>query len=89
MAQAVVDPEELRLFARNLRRFNNELRERTGMLANQLTSLGATWRDQEHTKFVEQFDEHIKVLARFSEVTEEYIPYLMRKAEYIEQYQQS
>ena len=59
------------------------------MLANQLSSLGATWRDQEHTKFVEQFDEHMKVIARFTEVTEEYIPYLMRKAEYIEQYQQS
>ena len=89
MAQAVVDPEELRLFARNLRRFNSELRERTGMLANQLTNLGATWRDQEHTKFVEQFDEHMKVIARFTEVTEEYIPYLLRKAEHIEQYQQS
>jgi uncharacterized protein YukE len=89
MAQAVVDPEELRLFARNLRRFNNELRERTSMLGNQLTSLGATWRDQEHTKFVEQFDEHMKVIGRFTEVTEEYIPFLMRKAEYIEQYQQS
>ena len=89
MAQAVVDPEELRLFARNLRRFNSDLRERTGVLANQLSSLGATWRDQEHTKFVEQFDEHMKVIARFTEVTEEYIPYLMRKAEYIEQYQQS
>ena len=89
MAQAVVDPEELRLFARNLRRFNSDLRERTGMLANQLTNLGATWRDQEHTKFVEQFDEHMKVIARFTEVTEEYIPYLLRKAEHIEQYQQS
>ena len=89
MPQAVVDPEELRLFARNLRRFNSELRERTGVLGNQLSSLGATWRDQEHTKFVEQFDEHMKVIARFTEVTEEYIPYLLRKAEYIEQYQQS
>ena len=89
MAQAVVDPEELRLFARNLRRFNSELRERTSMLDNQLTSLGATWRDQEHAKFKDQFEEHIKVIARFAEATEEYIPYLMRKAEIIEQYQQS
>ncbi len=89
MAQAVVDPEEVRLFARNLRRFNAELRERTGVLNNQLTALGATWRDQEHTKFAEQFDEHIKVIARLTEAAEEYIPYLLRKAEYIEQYQQS
>lgn len=89
MPQAVVDPEELRLFARNLNRFNSDLRERTNMLANQLSSLGASWRDQEHTKFVEAFQEHMKVIQRFAEVTDEYIPYLIRKAEYIEQYQQS
>ncbi|MCA9271329.1 MAG: WXG100 family type VII secretion target [Planctomycetales bacterium] len=89
MSQAIVDPEELRSFARNLRRFNNELRERANSLANQLTTLGASWRDQEHAKFSEQFQEHMKVIARFSEATEEYIPYLVRKAEYIEQYQQS
>lgn len=89
MPQAVVDPEELRQFARNLRRFNNELRERSTMLANQLTKLGATWRDQEHTKFVERFDEHMKVIGRFTDATDEYIPFLVRKAEYIEQYQQS
>jgi hypothetical protein len=89
MPQAVVDPEELRLFARNLKRFNNDLRERTGQLGNQLSTLGASWRDQEHTKFMEAFSEHMKVIQRFTETTEEYIPYLLRKAEYIEQYQQS
>jgi uncharacterized protein YukE len=89
MAQAVVDPEELRLFARNLKRFNNDLRERTGQLGNQLSTLGASWRDQEHTKFAEAFSEHMKVMQRFAESTEEYIPYLLRKADFIEQYQQS
>jgi hypothetical protein len=89
MPQAVVDPEELRLFARNLKRFNNDLREKTTMLGNQLALLGASWRDQEHTKFAEQFAEHMKFIARFAEATDEYIPYLIRKAEYIEQYQQS
>jgi hypothetical protein len=89
MPQAVVDPEELRLFARNLKRFNNDLRERTGVLGNQLATLGASWRDQEHTKFMESFAEHMKFIQRFAESTDEYIPYLLRKAEYIEQYQQS
>ena len=89
MPQAVVDPEELRLFARNLRRFSHDLRERTNSLANQLASLSSSWRDQEHTKFMDQFQEHMKVIARFTDATEEYIPYLLRKAEYIEQYQQS
>ena len=33
MPQAVVDPEELRQFARNLKKFNNDLRERSNSLA--------------------------------------------------------
>ena len=88
MPQAIVDPEELRQFARNLQRFNQELQDRLGSLASQLASLGKTWRDQEQKKFVEQFEQHMKVISRFLEVSDEHIPYLLRKAEIIEQYLQ-
>lgn len=88
MAQAVVDPEELRRFAQRLRQFNSELQSQTTTLAAQLAALGGTWRDQEHRKFVEQFEQHMKVLARFSEATDQYIPFLVRKAEHIEDYLQ-
>ena len=86
MAQAVVDPEELRQFAQSLKRFNSQLRERAAALANQLGALNATWRDQEHRKFSEQFDANMKVLLRFTETSDEYVPYLLRKAEHIEDY---
>jgi uncharacterized protein YukE len=89
MPQAVVDPEELRQFAQSLKKFNNHLRERASSLANQLSSLNATWRDQEHKKFVEQFEEHMKVLLRFTETADQYVPYLLRKAAHIEDYLQS
>ncbi|MDP6445972.1 MAG: WXG100 family type VII secretion target [Pirellulaceae bacterium] len=89
MPQAVVDPEELRQFARSLKKFNTELRERAQALGNQLNALGATWRDQEHRKFVEQFEQHMRVLARFAETADEHIPYLLRKAEHVEDYLQS
>ena len=89
MPQAVVDPEELRRFARNLKKFNLELQERSTAIAGQLVALGATWRDQEHAKFADEFAEHMKVIARFTEVTNEHIPYLLRKAEHIEDYLQS
>jgi hypothetical protein len=59
------------------------------LLSNQLNALGSTWRDQEHTKFVEQFEQHMKMMARFSEATDQYVPYLVRKAEHIEDYLQS
>jgi uncharacterized protein YukE len=89
MPQAVVDPEELRRFAQRLKRFNRELQNQTELLANQLAALGATWRDQEHQQFVEQFEQHMRFLARFTEATDQYVPYLVRKAEHIEEYLQS
>ena len=89
MPQAVVDPEELRLFALNLRKFNTQLRDRAAALGSQLSALSATWRDQEHKKFAEQFDANMKVLVRFTDVADEYVPYLLRKAEHIENYLQS
>ena len=86
MPQAIVDPEELRRFAGNLRKFNIEVQERIAALAGQLVGLGKSWRDQEHKKFAEEFEQHMKVISRFIEVTEEHIPYLLRKAEIIERY---
>jgi uncharacterized protein YukE len=89
MPQAVVDPEELRQFAQSLKKFNAHLRDRASALGSQLTTLGATWRDQEHKKFCEQFETNMKVLLRFTEAADEYVPYLLRKAEHIEDYLQS
>lgn len=89
MPQAIVDPEELRQFARSLKKFNAELRERTTALANQLSALGASWRDQEHTRFVEQFEQEMRTIARLADITDEHVPYLLRKAQHVEDYFQS
>jgi uncharacterized protein YukE len=89
MPQAVVDPDELRQFALKLRKFNIELRERLTSLTSDMTALSETWRDQEHERFAEQFDEHLKLMARFLELSERHVPYLVRKAEQIDDYLQS
>jgi len=86
MSQAIVDPEELRRFANNLDRFNRELQNQMQVLRGQMKNLGQTWRDQEHDKFVQQFDETLLVMNRFVEVSSEQIPMLMRKAERVEEY---
>ena len=62
MPQAIVDPDELRQFARSLKKFNSELRERSNSVANQLNTLGATWRDQEQRKFSEDFEQHLQAI---------------------------
>ncbi|MBB5351540.1 uncharacterized protein YukE [Haloferula luteola] len=86
MAQAIVDPEELRRFAVELHRFNEELRDRTASLMARYSSLGESWQDQEQEKFAVEFLQTMKGLKRFNEVAERHAPYLLRKAEKIQQY---
>ncbi len=89
MPQAVVDPEALRQFAQSLKKFNGQLRERAAALGNQLAALNASWRDQEHKKFADEFETNMKVLLKFADTADAYVPYLIRKAQHIEDYLQS
>ena len=89
MPQAIVDPEELRQFARSLKKFNMELRDRLARLNHDLQALSSTWRDQEHKRFAQQFEENTKMIGRFLELTDSHVPYLLRKAEQIDQYLES
>lgn len=86
MPQAIVDPEELRQFALSLKRFQAELRERLGAIQHQLDALGATWRDQEHQKFVDQFYIQARSLATFAELMDQHVRYLVRKADQVDEY---
>ena len=88
MAQAVVNPEELRRFAAQLKRFNNEMITQLTTLHGQLAGLGQTWRDREHDKFCEEFEQTLQVVKRFVDSTNQHIPFLLRKAERIEDYLQ-
>ncbi|MBN2580972.1 MAG: WXG100 family type VII secretion target [Pirellulales bacterium] len=88
MPQAIVDPEELRMFAQNLKKFSNEVQGRLTLLGSQMVALGRTWRDQEQKKFTEEFEQQVKGLSRLIEVVEQHIPYLVHKAEIIEEYLQ-
>ena len=86
MSQAIVDPAELRRFATNLKRFNADLQSSLAGLHGQLVSLGDSWRDQEHDRFRQEFETTVQVVERFLEVSGDHIPFLLRKAERIEEY---
>ena len=88
MSQAIVDPGELRRFANNLKRFNGDLQHGLTTIHGQLVGLGDTWRDQEHEKFVQEFEETMHVIAHFLDGSEQHVPLLLRKAERIEEYLQ-
>ena len=65
MSKANVDPTELRRFAQDLNRFNNELHGLVSGLNAKLHGLEATWRDQEQRKFTESFIDTMKVVGKF------------------------
>ena len=86
MSQAIIDPAEVRRFAEELRRFNTDVSERTTQLQARFAALGDSWQDQEHAKFAEEFKETLAAMKRFVEVSNAHGPYLLRKAQRIEEY---
>ena len=88
MSQAIVDPAELRRFAHQLKQFNEELRDRITVLHGQVVGLNDSWRDQEHARFAQAFEETMHVVEAFLASADEHVPFLLRKAEKVEQYLQ-
>ena len=86
MAKAIIDPAEVRRFAADLRRFTDGMHEQMNALASRHRSLGQTWRDQEHTKFSEEFEHSMRSLGKFREQVTEHVPFLLRKAQRADDY---
>jgi uncharacterized protein YukE len=86
MPQAIMDPEQVRRFAEELQRFNVDLQNRISSLQARFAALGDTWQDQEQAKFAEEFNQTMKTLKKFIETASRHTPYLLRKAQRIEEY---
>jgi uncharacterized protein YukE len=84
--QAIMDPEQVRRFAEELKRFNADLQNSMASLQARFAALGETWQDQEHNKFSDEFKETFRALKKFIEVSNRHTPYLLRKAQRIEEY---
>ncbi len=88
MAKASVDPAELRRFARDLARFNQDLQALLAGLNSRMRELEKSWRDQEQIKFKDEFEQTVKAMSRFSGSTEKHIGFLQQRAGHIEDYLQ-
>lgn len=86
MAQAIVNPEQVRRFAAELRTLRATSRTACPHSRRASMPWGRHVQDQEHTKFAEEFDQTMKVLRRFLEASHRHAPYLLRKAQRIEEY---
>ena len=86
MPKAVVDPEDLRGFAAQLRKFTDDVQGSLAHLEAGFRRLGETWRDQEHERFAQVFTDTTKTLHRFLGASEPHITHLLLKAEQIDKY---
>ena len=86
MSKAHVDPAELRRFAQDLARFNNDLQTLLAGLHGKLQGLEASWRDQEQRKFTEAFEQTVKGLGGFLEASHQHVRFLGKKAALVEEY---
>jgi uncharacterized protein YukE len=86
MPQAIMDPEQVRRFAEELKKFNSDLQDKIVSLQARFAALSDTWQDQEHIKFAEEFKQTMKTLKKFVETSNQHTPFLLRKAQRIEEY---
>jgi uncharacterized protein YukE len=86
VSKAIVDPEELRRFAFDLKRFNTEMQSQIASVNRRFVKLGETWQDQEHQKFAEDFEKIIGAMNKFVDASDKHIPFLLRKAQKIQEY---
>jgi uncharacterized protein YukE len=86
MAKANVDPAELRRFAQDLARFNNDLQALVSTLHAKMQGLEASWRDQEQKKFSDAFSVTVKALGTFLEASQQHVQFLGKKATLVEEY---
>ncbi len=86
MAKASVDPVELRRVAADLNRFNHELEGLMSGLNARLRGLEQTWRDQEHRKFADEFEQTVKVLSHFLDSSRQHVGFLAKKATLVDEY---
>lgn len=84
--QVDASPDEIERFALDLKQFNALLSDSTSRLQGQFASLGETWRDQEHQKFAQEFEQTMRVLHHFMRAADQQIPFLRRKAEQLRRF---
>jgi uncharacterized protein YukE len=83
---AAADPDELRSFAVDLKRFNSDVQSQLTTMRSRFGRLGESWKDQEHAKFAEIFGKMLGTYLRMVEASEQHIPVLTRKAQRLQDY---
>jgi hypothetical protein len=81
MSKVVIDPDEVRHFARELLRSAEVLRDGKSYLVNYFRDLRDVWHDRKYEQFDRVFSETMARLEQFLHDAEVYADYLERKAQ--------
>ncbi len=84
--QAIGNPDDIDRFARELKQFNTGLAESMTRLQAQFNRVGDTWRDENHRRFGEEFQQTMRVLNHFMRSSEQQIPALQKEAQALHEY---
>jgi len=85
MAQAIMDPEKVRRFADELQRFNTDLENRLVLCrrASRRSATPGRTRSRTNSPRIQAGDEGAE---KFIDLSKEHAPFLLRKAQRIEEY---
>ena len=84
MPQIHTDPERMRQFAGNLKRFADTVNIEMSSMKGMLGRLGETWQDQQYEAFVVIFSQAERMLRDFVHETQRTAPLIERDAAAIE-----
>jgi uncharacterized protein YukE len=87
MTQLHVDPDKLRGFANDMKKFNEVILQCFDKLNRETGRLGQSWQDAEYHKFLSSYTPTLFNLKNFVSENEKLIPQLIRDADAIEEYQ--
>jgi uncharacterized protein YukE len=80
------DPEEMKAFAHHLTKFAMDLRGLKTTTTMRRAHLAQSWRDQEHERFVEKYDQAIAPIDPLIQTLDDYSAFLRRKAGALEEF---
>lgn len=86
MAQIIVSPKEMRVFARYLEELADLIRQRKARVNDRLNALHQTWRDEKYRQFERDLQANSVELDHFIKAAREYARYLDTKAARADRY---
>lgn len=86
MAQVIVNPEEMRRFARALDKLVEEMRGKKYSTGLTFKNLRDSWKDQKYNEFEKTFNEASKNIDQFLKSADAYAKFLDKKAALADRY---